>query len=277
MIETMTILEAVILGAVQGLTEFLPVSSSGHLVLLQRIFGVEEPALFFDTMLHAGTLLPVFLVFRREIGSILKKPLQPLTGFLVLGTIPAVLAALFFRDWIEGAFAPGKNLGFAFLLTALALTLSDIVSRRAPATRPEAGMGVFDALAIGVCQALAIAPGVSRSGLTLSGALCRRLDRDYAARFSFLLAIPAVLGALVLQIKDLVFAEETAGAAPMAGIGTAAFAAGTLAAALAGFFAVRLMMKIVREHSLWGFAVYTALLGALILFDGSVTGIFFAH
>jgi undecaprenyl-diphosphatase len=119
-------------------------------------------------------------------------------------------------------------------------------------------------------QAIAIIPGVSRSGATLSGALSRRLDRDFAARFSFLLSIPAILGAVVFQLKDLMkgeAAEAATGAIAPAGIGATAMISGTLSAAIVGFFAVRLMLKIVREKSLWGFAIYTGVLGLLVLLD----------
>ena len=264
------------MGAVQGITEFLPVSSSGHLVLLQRIFGITESALFFDTMVHAGTLLSVVVVLRRDIGRILRRIVQPLTGFLILGTIPAVIAALLFRDWLESAFASGSYLGFAFLFTSLALLVSDLLSRRSDTVRPEESAGWLDAVVIGVCQAVAIIPGVSRSGLTLSGALSRKLDRDYAARFSFLLSIPAILGALVLQVKEILSGTgpaETGGA--LTNIGLAPLAAGTLTAALVGFFSVRLMLYLVRERALWGFATYTAALGGMVLVDQYITGIFF--
>jgi undecaprenyl-diphosphatase len=127
----------------------------------------------------------------------------------------------------------------------------------------------LDALIIGVLQGIAIIPGVSRSGLTLSGAISRRLDRDFAARFSFLLSIPAILGALVFQLKDL------AGATGSAGIGLPALIAGTAAAGVVGFFSIGLMLKLVREHSLWGFAAYTALLGILILSDQHISHVFF--
>jgi undecaprenyl-diphosphatase len=272
----MTILEAVMLGAVQGVTEFLPVSSSGHLVLLQRIFGISEPVLLFDTMVHVGTLGAVFVVLRRDIGAILRRIAQPLTGFLIVGTIPAVVAALAVKDKIEGAFESGAYLGFAFLFTALALLAAEALSHRPGPARPREAMGWLDALIIGVCQAVAIIPGVSRSGLTLSGALSRKLNREFAARFSFLLSIPAILGALVLQVKDLVFDGGAGAAGGMAGgVGIAALVAGTVTAAVVGFFAVQLMLRIVREHSLWGFAAYTAVLGVMVLADRYITGMFF--
>ncbi|MDR1319585.1 MAG: undecaprenyl-diphosphate phosphatase [Treponema sp.] len=269
----MNILTAVFLGVVQGLTEFLPVSSSGHLVLFQRIFGIAEPALFFDTLLHIGTLAAVFTVLRRDILAILKRPIQPLTAYLLLATLPTVIVALVFKDAIERAFASGSFLGFAFLITAALLTVSELLSRHGAAIAEAAGKRInwVDALIVGLLQGLAIIPGVSRSGATLSGALSRRLDRDFAARFSFLLSIPAILGALVLQLKDI-----AGGAAPEAGgIGAGALAAGTASAAVVGFFAVRLMLKIVREKSLLGFAAYTAVLGVLTLVDQNFTHLVF--
>jgi undecaprenyl-diphosphatase len=314
---------AIVLGVVQGLTEFLPVSSSGHLVLLQKVFGISEPALLFDTMLHMGTLLAVFVVLRRDILAILRRIIQPLTGFLILATIPAVLAALIFEDHIEAAFESGRFLGFSFLLTSALLVIAELLSRRTlknfttnkheqtrtlgnfttedtekeekPRSKTEEKkMTIIDALVIGVLQSVAIIPGVSRSGATISGALSRGLDRDFAARFSFLLSIPAILGALVFQLKDLVTADVANGAA--VGIAVSAngetidnavvgyavdtngiftIAAGTVAAAIVGFFAIRLMLKIVRERSLFGFAIYTAILGALVIVDQFVTHLVF--
>jgi undecaprenyl-diphosphatase len=281
----MSIIEAVILGAVQGVTEFLPVSSSGHLVLLQKIFRIREPALFFDTMVHVGTLAAVFAVLWREIWNILRRIVQPLTLWLIIATLPAVAAALAFKDRIEAAFTSGTFLGFAFLITAALLLASELIFRRgakpgglpakldgAEAPRDKDEMNWLDALVIGVLQALAIAPGISRSGSTLAGALSRRIDRDFAARFSFLLSIPAILGALILQIKDL--AEAPAGGA-VSLISPAAVAAGTITAALVGFFSIRFMLKIIRERPLYGFSAYTALMGVLVLIDRFGTRFFF--
>jgi len=262
----MSILNAIILGIVQGLTEFLPVSSSGHLVLLQKIFGIKEPTLFFDTMLHTGTLLAVFVVLWKDIWSILKKIIQPVTFYLILATIPAVIAALVFNDTIEHIFESGNYLGLCFLLTSALLVSSELLSRRAAANNSQKKTGEMnwlDALIIGVMQAIAIAPGISRSGATISGALFRKLDRDFAARFSFLLSIPAILGAVVLQTKDLISSQ----ASGTESIGAAAIIAGTISAAIVGFFAVKLMLKIIKERSLFGFAVYTGVLGTLILID----------
>jgi len=269
----MNIIHAVLLGIIQGLTEFLPVSSSGHLVLFQEFFGISVPTLLFDTMLHVGTLAAVVAVLWKDIWAILRKLNQPLTLYLIIATVPTVIAAVAFRKPLEMAFETGHFLGFAFLMTSALLIAAELLAKRSAArvTKNAATMNWQDALVIGVMQAVAIIPGVSRSGATLSGALSRKLDRDFAARFSFLLSIPAILGAMVFQLKDLVKGgnAEAAGVSsagvPPGGIGAAAVIAGTLSAAVVGFFAVKLMLKIVRKKSLWGFAVYTGVLGLLVL------------
>jgi len=273
----MNILEAIILGVVQGLTEFLPVSSSGHLVLLQRIFKIEQTSLFFDTMLHAGTLAAVFAVLWKDIWSIIKKPIQRLTGLLIIATIPAVIAALTFKDAIESVFISARFLGWCFLITTVLLITAELLSRKTGNKKLEKeenqlqqnklkheSCSVLQALFIGIMQAFAIPPGISRSGATISGALFCKLDRDFAARFSFLMSIPAILGAVVLQVKDL---TGSSAAQTETGIGAAAVIIGTLTAAVVGFFAVKLMLKIIKEKSLFGFAVYTFVIGVLILID----------
>jgi undecaprenyl-diphosphatase len=288
----LSIIEAIILGAVQGITEFLPVSSSGHLVLLQEIFGIQEPTLLFDTMVHVGTLVAVCSVLWKDIWSLLKKIIQPLTLYLIIGTIPAVVAALLFRGSIEAAFSSTSFLGFAFLITTGLLVFSELFYKRKRNASGDASgdkadnkdnnevavsnegqaevhltgkgpenMTWIDALIIGIFQAVAITPGISRSGATLSAAFIRGLSRDFAVRFSFLLSIPAILGALVLQIKDL-GSEGSVG-----GIGAVPLAVGAIVAAVVGFFSIKLMLKIVREKSLLGFALYTGILGILVLID----------
>ena len=267
----MDIMTAIVLGIVQGLTEFLPVSSSGHLVLMQKIFGVKEPGLFFDTMLHIGTLSAVFVVLWKDIWDILKKIIQPLTLYLIIATIPAVIAALAFKDLIESAFESGQFLGICFLITSALLVTAEQLAKRAADKRSGENMKWIDAVIIGIFQAVAIAPGISRSGATISGALSRKLDRDFAARFSFLLSIPAILGALVLQVKDLIKGKaavnEISGVLPVV--------AGTITAAIVGFFAVKFMLKIIKEKKLYGFAIYTAALGLFVLLDQFVTRIIF--
>ena len=262
----MSVFEALVLGFVQGITEFLPVSSSGHLVLLQKIFGISEPALAFDTALHGGTLAAVIIVLRKEIWNILRRIFQPLTLYIIIATIPAVAAALLFKDTIEAAFASASLLGFCFLVTSALLFAAEKISR---VDAPAPGrMNAKNALVIGLFQAVALIPGISRSGATISGALFRRLDRNFAATFSFLLSIPAILGALLLQIKALAGGEAgSTGLVPLA--------AGTLCAFLVAIFSIKLALKIVREHSLAGFSVYTGVLGFLIILDKFFTHFFF--
>ena len=279
----MSVFEALILGIVQGATEFLPVSSSGHLVLLRNIFGIEEPALLFDTAVHGGTMIAVVVVLRQDIFNILRRIFQPLTLYVIVATIPAVITALAFRSHIEDAFATGSWLGFAFLITSTLLFLSEKLYRKnsagsdlpvrqegPAAVRFPDEMKLRDALFIGLFQAVAVFPGISRSGATISAGLLRRLDRDFAARFSFLLSIPAILGALVLQTSDIVRFG-----APDSGIGLLPIAVGTISACIVGFFSIRLTLKIVRERSLRGFALYTGILGFFVLVDKFGTNIFF--
>jgi undecaprenyl-diphosphatase len=247
-----------VLGAVQGITEFLPVSSSGHLVLLQRLLKIDESPLLFDTMAHVGTLGAVVVVLKEEVLALLKKPWQKRTLLLIIATMPTVVVALLFNDAIEAAFRGGAFLGPAFLFTAFALVLAELLSGRAgasPEKRPMEKMNALDALVIGLCQSAAILPAVSRSGLTLSGSLLRNIDREDAARFSFLLSIPAILGALMLQLAG--FSD---GASKTGGL---ALAVGTLTAFLTGLMAIKLMLNIVRKKRLFGFAAYIAVLGIL--------------
>ncbi|MCL2809391.1 MAG: undecaprenyl-diphosphate phosphatase [Treponema sp.] len=270
----MSIFEAIILGVVQGLTEFLPVSSSGHLVLLQKIFGINEPSLFFDTMLHAGTLLAVFAVLWKDIWELLKKPFQKLTLFLIIATIPAIIAGLAFNKTIEDIFNSAKFLGFCFLITTVLLVTAELLSKKARNEnnlKSRENMKWIDGLFIGIMQAVAILPGISRSGATISGALFRKLDRDFAARFSFLLSIPIILGAVVLHSRELLKGSEDT----IYSISAAAVIAGTVAAAIVGFFAVKFMIKIIKEKSLFGFAIYTGVLGLLIIFDQFVSRLVF--
>jgi len=279
----MSVWEALILGIVQGATEFLPVSSSGHLVLLRNIFGISEPALHFDTAVHGGTMIAVIVVLRHDILNILRRIFQPLTLFVIIATIPAVITALAFRNQIEDAFTTGSFLGFAFLITSTLLFLSEkLYKKNSPGKDQPARlentnkdlrlnqMTFKDAIFIGLFQAVAVFPGISRSGATISAGLFRGLDRDFAARFSFLLSIPAILGALVLQGIDLIgygVADSDIGLLPVT--------VGTISACIVGFFSIRLTLKLVRERSLVCFAIYTGILGFFILIDKFGTGIFF--
>jgi len=273
----MSIFEAIILGVVQGLTEFLPVSSTGHLVLSRQILNIGGDLLLFDTMVHVGTLVGVFAVLWKDILAVLRKIVQPLTLYLIIGTVPAVVAVMVFRGSLERAFDTGNYLGFAFLGTSALLITAELLAKRAAkhGVRKPGEMNWLDALVIGLCQAVAVIPGISRSGATLSGALSRGLNRDLAARFSFMLSIPIILGAALFQFMELFGSDATPATDAAGGVGPAAIVVGTAVAAVVGFFAVRLMLKIVRERSLWGFAVYTGVLGVAVLIDQLWLGIVF--
>ncbi len=252
----MGILEAIVLGIVQGLTEFLPVSSSGHLVLLHNVFGMSEPQLFFDTMLHLGTLVAVVIVMWKSIVDIFKNFFSKMTLFLIVATIPAVLATLLFGDFFEGAFS-GTYLGYGFLLTACILTLSEKISSRVHRKR-EIGMG--STITMGVLQAVAIFPGVSRAGSTIAGGLVSGIDRRQAASFSFLMSIPAILGSVVLQGAKVI-SESAINVELLPTI------VGAVCAAISGYFAIRFMLALISKKRLYGFAIYVAVLGILVLLD----------
>ena len=252
------------MGAVQGVTEFLPVSSSGHLVLLKKIFGIEEPALLFGTMLHAGSLAAIIAVLRKDVWDIIRRPFQQLTGYLFIATVPIVIAGLLLRDYVEAAFDSGEYLGIAFLITAAFLFLSERLSKRTRKVKKEYSMNWVDALVIGIFQAIALTPGISRSGSTLSAALFRKLDREFAARFIFLLAIPAILGALVLELAHLFRGGINQQ------IDVIPYIVGTVTSAVVGIISVKLMLVIVRKRALWGFAIYVAVLGVLVLLEDQV-------
>lgn len=261
----MNTFQAIILGIIQGLTEFLPISSSGHLVLFQKIFGINEPTLIFDTMVHVGTLAAVITVLWKDIYSLLRRPFQKLTWLLAVGTIPTVIIALLFKDSIELLFKSGSTLGFEFIITGMILLFAE----RLNSGRKHVDETSYqDAAFIGIMQGVAIMPAISRSGLTISGALMRNLDREFAARFSFLMSIPAILGAAVFQMKDIM---EEGGAALI----STPLLAGTFAAAIAGYFSVRFMIVLIRKGSMKVFSYYVFALGALVLLDQFVTHLFF--
>lgn len=257
----MSILEAIVLGIVQGLTEFLPVSSSGHLVLLHNVFGVSEPSLFFDTMLHFGTLIAVVAVLWRNILNLFKKPFSGLL-YLIIATIPAIIVTLLFKDFILLSFT-GVFLGYGFLLTAVFLISAELLSNRISKKR-DINAGI--ALAMGTMQALAIFPAVSRSGSTIAGGLVCGVGRREAATFSFLMSIPAILGSVAMQGYEIFKGS----AIPTELLPTII---GMVCAAVSGFFAVKFMIALISKKKLYGFAIYVTILGILVLLDQNVFGL----
>lgn len=257
----MSIWEAIVLGIVQGLTEFIPVSSSGHLVLLHNVFGFPEPQLFFDTMVHLGTLFAIVVVLWKQIVSLFKPPFK-LMLYLIIATIPAVVYALAFSDFVESTFT-GFMLGYAFLITSLLLVAAEFVASRLQKKRE---LKIGGAAAMGLLQVVGTLPGVSRSGSTIAGGLMAGLDRKTAAQFSFLMAIPAILGAVFFQGYGLLKQPEFQ-------IDWLPTIVGTVCAAVAGYFAVKFMLALITKKRLYGFAVYTGILGLFVLLDRYVLGL----
>lgn len=259
----MTFWQAVLLGIVQGLTEFLPVSSSGHLVILQNWLGIAEGTFRFDVVVHLGTLVAVLVALRQDWLPIVRDLLGGREGgegrkrfwHLVVATLPVAVVGLLFKDLIEPLFRSAAAAGLMLLVTGLILWFTDRQVDRSPKARTVADIGTLDALWIGCGQALAVLPGLSRSGSTIGTGLLRGLDRESAARFAFLMAIPAIAGATVLELKDLI-----AGAA----VETIPLVVGFLAALLSGYAAIALFLRFLRAGSLKGFALYTWIVGIVV-------------
>ncbi|MBQ4347009.1 MAG: undecaprenyl-diphosphate phosphatase, partial [Firmicutes bacterium] len=235
----MNVLEAAFLGLVQGLTEFLPVSSSGHLVFFQNLLGVESAGLLLSITLHLGTLVAVCIVYKNELLALLRKPLQRTTYLLIAGTVPAIIVTLLLGDAIDSAFAGGSIFGFEFIITGFVLLWAD---RLPGGNKKVKNMSYLDAIIVGGMQAAAITPGISRSGMTVAGSLYRRLDRESAASYSFLLSVIAILGGLVITLKDI--ADGGASAANAANIGALPLIVGFVVAAVSGYFAIRFMLNL---------------------------------
>ena len=244
----MTFFHAILLGAVQGLTEFLPVSSSGHLVIFQHILGVQESPLTFDIMLHMGTLLAVFVAFWDDIINILKKPFTRLTYLIVVGCIPAAIAGYLVAPFIEKAFESLLVVGLGLIFTGFALRFSEKWSREKIGLKDIPNTSYKDALFIGLLQAVAIVPGISRSGSTIAAGLFAGMERELAARFSFLLSIPVILGAGIFELSDVSSSAWSQNLVP--------YTVGTLVAALFGYLAIKIVMRLVRHGRLSVFSYY---------------------
>jgi len=274
----MTWIEAAILGIIQGATEFLPVSSSGHLVLLPWLLGwrpAGQSNLAFDTFLHLGTLVAVLGYFWRDLLRILlavvdgirrRRPLETpaarLGWFIAVGSLPAAAVGLLLEDFFEQAFATPPAAAGALLVTATILFVAEQISRR---PRPMTAMTWTDAIWIGCAQAIAIFPGISRSGATISAGLARGLERSEATRYSFMLGVPAVAGAGAWQVAKLL-SSDTAAVAP------AALVAGFVGAAVVGLAAIHVLLLFVRRRRLYPFSIYCALLGVSSLLVYALRG-----
>jgi len=267
----MTVFQAIILGIIQGMTEFLPVSSSGHLAIVQGLFGLDKYSLIsFDVLVHLGTLIPVVIVFWEEIFKLVKNPFQKMTVLLIIGTLPAVVWVLILGDSIDMLFSGGLILAGAYVVTGILLWASD---KFPEGRKTEKKITPFDALFVGIVQMVAIIPGISRSGSTITASLFRGLDKKTAASFSFLLSIPAILGAFVLHYNDIVYILS--GTQSAHSIGLAAGFAGFLAAMISGYIAIRFMLKLIRQRNLKVFSYYVFALAIFLVIDHFVLGVVF--
>lgn len=257
-------LEAAILGAIQGLTEFLPVSSTGHLFLGRHFFGLDEAGLFLDTMLHLGTLIALVIIYWTDLLAIARRPLSKLTMLLILGTIPAIVVGLTFRDFFEEISKTGVTIGWEFMATGLILWYADNLKEKG--FKKVNDISYADALIIGTFQGAAILPAISRSGLTIAAALIRKVNKETAAYFSFLLSIPAIAGAVLLQSYSLYQGH-------MESMPLSSLFIGTIMSGVFGYLAVKWMFSILKRGSLKVFSVYVLLLGIIVLF-AQFTGYF---
>jgi len=247
------LVEAALLGALQGVTEWLPVSSSGHLALAQMLLGVQVP-LAFDVALHAGTLLAAMFFFRKDVLKMVsaaarldfKSEYGRLCAMVVLGTVPVALAGLLLHDAIASIFESALGIGVAMMLTGTVLWLTRFFDG-------SRGIGAWDALLVGAAQALALVPGISRSGITIAAGLSRRIERRKAFLFSFMLSIPAVAGANVLEIYRAGSAIGAIGAEALLGIA---------AAAVVGYASIGILNDAFQSNRLHMFAYYCWAVGA---------------
>lgn len=259
----MTFLQAILLGAVQGLTEFLPVSSSGHLAITQHFLpNFTQPGVLFDVLLHLGTMIAVVIYFRRDLLRLATAPLpggDPLARrtlrLLILASVPTAAIGLGFKDFFESLFDNLPLVAGMLLVTGTLLFISERLRARRR-QRLEGELTLGDALLVGSVQGLAIIPGISRSGSTIATLLLKGVDGETAARFSFLLALPAVFGATLLQLRHL---EQVPGEQ------LPAYLAGTLVAFVVGYASIHLLLAVVRRQRLIWFAGYCWLLGSGLL------------
>lgn len=253
----MTLLKAIILGLIQGATEFLPVSSSGHLVIMQHYLKTADAGLAFDVLLHLATVLAVLVYFRRDLVELLRRPKS--IGLLIVGSIPAGLAGVLLEDVFSRLFTSVTFVAGALIVTGVILWLAEELSARVSRKKGFERISWGDALLVGVGQAVAITPGISRSGSTIATALALGIDREAAAKFSFLLSIPVILGAGLLQARNILGTGLGLSWTPLLG--------GFAAAFLAGLLAISVLLAVLRRHSLKVFSFYVWVLGAAVLLD----------
>lgn len=277
--------QAFILGLVQGLTEFLPVSSSGHLVLVSEWLGVSsESSVFFAVMLHLATLISVCVVLRKEIWALIRRPISKPVLCLIIASIPAAVIGFAFNDFFESMFTGSQWLWLFFLISAIILLTSDFVGKyyerkgiarqSKELTIAEDGtiinpplfstIGYGTAIAMGVAQACAILPGVSRSGSTIAGGVISKGKRSEVARFSFLMSLVVILGSVLLEGGEMII-DKTPLDIPVVSL-----LVGMLAAMVSGYIAVKWMLRLVEKCQMKWFSLYLVLMSILVIVNNFV-------
>lgn len=260
----MTVFQALVLGLIQGLTEFLPISSSAHLSLAPFLFGWQDPGLAFDVALHVGSLVAVLWFFRKEWAALVRAAFgmirhrhvetveEKRVVFLILATIPGAIGGLLLEDKAETVFRAPALTACALIVMGIILWAADRFSAQ---DKPLAGMRWFEALIIGTAQVVALVPGVSRSGSTISASRVLRFDRQSAAVFSFLMSMPITAAAIILKVPEVI--REGGYSAPLI--------VGVLAAGVSSWLAISVLLRYVSRHSYGVFALYRVILGIVVL------------
>lgn len=247
----MSVLLIILLGIVQGLTEFLPVSSSGHLVLLEKVFNIQGDLVLLNIFLHLGTLLAVLVYYRREVWNLIKHPLSKEVLHLGVATVPTVLMVILFKDLVDKAIG-GNYLVVGFMITAFLLVLVSLTYKK------TGNINYKTAIVMGIAQGIAVVPGISRSGSTLAAGLLCGKDKEECANFSFLMSIPIILASLVYELIGL-------GGGAIVGVPWWQVIIGMVFAFLFGLIAIKVMLNAVKKIKLYYFSIYLVILSFVIL------------
>jgi len=253
----MEIVKIIILGLIQGLTEFLPISSSGHLVIMQKIFNINQNQLLISVLLHFGTLIPVLIIFRDDIIEILsfKKKKRYFTFLIIIASIPTAIMGFFFEDFFEKLFSSTISTAFMLIVTGFILLVGD---KLANYDREITNFKWLNAVFVGIAQGIAIIPGISRSGSTITASLIQGLKKEEAARFSFILSVPVIAGAGLLKVGE---AFNTG----VNNFNTTAIILGVISAIISGYVAIRYFIYILKKQKLIYFSYYCWIIGTIIL------------
>ncbi len=260
--------DSILLGFVQGITEFLPISSSGHLIVARELLGIsQEGGLAFDAVLQLATALAVLIYFRKDIGDLIKNvfakvkdPVKTkLTWFLIVGTIPAVIAGLFLQDYMETVFRNPQLVALTLVIGAVIMFAADKVLAQRARAHKAGDLTLGKSIGIGFFQALALVPGMSRSGMTISGGYFLGIPKDLAVRFSFLLSIPIIVGSGLFKMLDIVQDGQ------LVGNGASGLILGFISAFVFGWLAIDFLLKFLKSNTFTWFVVYRVVLAVVIL------------